>query len=104
MQGRASAIHQSFPTHQATGESSPVRVASPPGEGGFPNLGNWRKRKAHAKGERAASPFAVRRAEGIGDTRRALVFLRVQTQRKASREEYEASLSNNSAFIYEDVF
>jgi len=34
----------------------------------------------------------------------ALVFLRVQTERKASREGYGASLSNKSAFIYGDVF
>ncbi|WP_414582478.1 hypothetical protein [Scytonema sp. PCC 10023] len=31
-------------TVMRTGESSPVRAASPLGEGGFPNLGNWLSR------------------------------------------------------------
>ncbi len=41
---------------QATGEPSPVGGACPKGLGGFPAVGNWRKRKAHAKGERVACP------------------------------------------------
>ncbi len=50
---------------QATGEPSPVGAACPEGLGGFPNLGNWRKRKACRRHTRSVSGGLTRRASRL---------------------------------------
>ena len=47
---------------QATGEPSPVGAACPEGLGGFPAVGNWRKRKACRRHTRSVSGGLTRRA------------------------------------------